>query len=188
MSDPTIPATLTMSSVEIAKIAGKHHKNVVRDIKDLDRQGVIKALKFEHLQQINNLDGHNTGARTIYLLPKRETLILTSGYSAIQRAAVIDRMLELEAGASSLEAERLRQALLESNPVWGKIYRCRRAGLNNHEIARALECGETSIRRHLGKMRLYGLLPSPASAGQDLRLVPLRGPSPQLDLFGEVQP
>ena len=88
-------------------------------------------------------------------------------------------MLELEEGATSLEAERLRQALLDVNPIWGKIARCRQAGLNNHEIARVIDCGETSIRRHIAKMREYGLI---ASLGHESKGVN----STQLDLFGEV--
>ena len=54
MHDLTPIAPMTMSSVEIAELTGKQHKNVVRDLKELDRQGVIKVLKFERLQQIKN--------------------------------------------------------------------------------------------------------------------------------------
>lgn len=178
MTDLTPPASNTMSSVEIAELAGKRHRDVVRDIKELDRQGVIKAPKFAHLQEIKTLDGHGTGTRTIYRLPKRETLILTSGYSAVQRAAVIDRMLELEEGAASLETKRLREALLDANPLWRKIARCRLADLNNGEIARVIECGETSVRRHIAKMREYGLLPS---ASAQSKAVP-REDHPQMAL------
>ncbi len=160
MSDLIPIASLTMSSVEIAELAGKHHKHVVRDLKYLEEQGVLSLPKFGHTIEIKGIDGRVTGKRTIYRLPKRETLILTSGYSAVQRAAIIDRMLELEEGAISLENERLREALLDSNPFWRKIARCRLIDLNTHEIARVIECGETTVRRHIAKMREYGLLPS----------------------------
>ena len=92
-----VGAPLTMLSLEIAEMTGKSHRNVVRDLRKLDEQGVISLLRFEHLQQINTVDGHPTGTRTVYHLPKRETLILTSGYSPVQRAAIIDRWLALEA-------------------------------------------------------------------------------------------
>ncbi|WP_295586067.1 Rha family transcriptional regulator [uncultured Lamprocystis sp.] len=91
-----IGAPFTMLSVEIAEITGKSHRNVVRDLRKLEEQGVIELPRFEHLQEINTVDGHPTGTRTVYHLPKRETLILTSGYSAVQRAAIIDRWLALE--------------------------------------------------------------------------------------------
>ncbi|QBQ54944.1 Rha family transcriptional regulator [Nitrosococcus wardiae] len=82
---------LTMSSVEIAEVCGKQHKNVLADIRALEEQGVIDGLKFKR----NYKDSLNR-EKPCYHLPKRETLILTSGYSAKQRAAIIDRWLYLE--------------------------------------------------------------------------------------------
>lgn len=82
---------LSMTSVVIADLTGKRHDNVIRDLRDLDGQGVIDLLSFEEIEK-----HANNRERTIYRLPKRETLILTSGYSATQRAAIIDRWLELE--------------------------------------------------------------------------------------------
>ena len=89
-------ATLTMSSREIAELTGKRHDHVVRDIRKM-----LDALKIEQID-----DAPTFGA--IYLddrgrqkpcfdLPKRECLILVSGYSTELRAKIIDRWLELEA-------------------------------------------------------------------------------------------
>ena len=83
----------TMTTVDIAELTGKRHDHIVRDLRKLHEQGVIDLPKFGDLSGINTVDGHPTGTRTIYRLPKRETLILTSGYSAVQRAAIIDRWL-----------------------------------------------------------------------------------------------
>lgn len=83
--------TMTMTSREIATLTGKEHRNVLRDIKALEEQGVISPLTFERTY----LDAQGK-ERPCYELPKRETLILTSGYSATQRAAIIDRWLQLE--------------------------------------------------------------------------------------------
>jgi len=81
----------TMSSIEIAELTGKRHDNVIRDLKELEEQGVLDLLRFEDISR----DSMNR-KQFCYTLPKLETLILTSGYSAKQRAAIIDRWLSLE--------------------------------------------------------------------------------------------
>ena len=81
----------TMTSVEIAELTGKRHDHVVRDLQELEKQGIIDLPKFGEREKYGN-----NNERTVYRLPKREVLILTSGYSAKQRAAIIDRWLELE--------------------------------------------------------------------------------------------
>ena len=83
-------AAQTMSSQEIAKLTGKQHKDVRRDIQNMEQKiSRTFAQKSEP----------STGGRpsVIYLLPKRETLILVSGYSMTMRAKIIDRWQELEA-------------------------------------------------------------------------------------------
>ncbi|QOF81948.1 phage regulatory protein/antirepressor Ant [Variovorax sp. 38R] len=81
-----------MSSREIADLTGRDHDNVRRDIKNMAEQ---LSLSFEEKVE------PSTGGRPsrIFLLPKRETLILVSGYSVELRARIIDRWQELEAGA-----------------------------------------------------------------------------------------
>lgn len=86
-----------MTSVEIAELTGKEHKNICRDLRELEKQGVIALLRFEQ----TSLDSQGK-KRMTYNLPKRETLILTSGYSAAQRATIIDRWLELEEAIGKL--------------------------------------------------------------------------------------
>ncbi|GAA5102076.1 hypothetical protein GCM10023260_13680 [Bartonella acomydis] len=81
----------TMSSIEIAEVCGKQHKNVMRDIKQ-----IFTELKFEP-SDFAGVYKDSTG-RTLpcYNLPKRECLILVSGYSTALRAKIIDRWQELE--------------------------------------------------------------------------------------------
>jgi phage regulator Rha-like protein len=90
-------ADLTMSSVEIAELTGKQHGHVLRDLREPEKQGVIDLSKFGAIEK----DSQKRD-RTLYRLPKRETLILTSGYSAVQRAAIINRWLALEGEAGPL--------------------------------------------------------------------------------------
>ena len=82
---------LTMSSLEIAELTGKQHKNVLVDIrKMMDDLGINSA---EFTAQYKDSIGRSL---VMFNLPKRETLILVSGYSVTMRARIIDRWQELE--------------------------------------------------------------------------------------------
>lgn len=81
----------TMTSCEIAELTGKEHTHVMRDIR----------IMLEELGESENPDlvSQYQGLRRMekcYKLPKRETLILVSGYSVELRARIIDRWEELE--------------------------------------------------------------------------------------------
>ncbi|SAL26060.1 Phage regulatory protein Rha (Phage_pRha) [Caballeronia turbans] len=84
----------TMSSREIADLTGKRHDNVMRDARLMlvDLHGVGGVLKFEDTA----LNEQNGQRYPIFRLPRRETLILVSGYSVAMRARIIDRWQELE--------------------------------------------------------------------------------------------
>ncbi|WP_375684243.1 Rha family transcriptional regulator [Bartonella sp. CB15SXKL] len=83
--------TLTMSSREIAELCDKRHDNIVRDIRQICTDLKIEVSTF----QGNYKD--STGRKLVcYNLPKRECLILISGYSTVLRAKIIDRWIELE--------------------------------------------------------------------------------------------
>lgn len=86
---------LTMSSREIAILTGKRHDNVMRDIFAMlvDLHGEGGVLSFEDTQ-VNPQNGQTYLA---YMLPKRESLILVTGYSVKLRARIIDRWQDLEA-------------------------------------------------------------------------------------------
>ncbi|WP_246464803.1 Rha family transcriptional regulator [Bartonella phoceensis] len=88
-----IQTTLTMSSCEIAELCDKRHDNVRRDIKQMlgELYPVGGLLKFEGTY----LDKQGK-SQNCYNLPKRECLILVSGYSTVLRAKIIDRWIELE--------------------------------------------------------------------------------------------
>ncbi|UNE54415.1 Rha family transcriptional regulator [Bartonella machadoae] len=88
--------TQTMSSHEIAELCGKKHKNVMRDIKQ-----IFNELKFEPVDFIGTYVDAKGENRPCYHLPKRECLILVSGYSTALRAKIIDRWQALEAQAVS---------------------------------------------------------------------------------------
>lgn len=84
----------TMSSREIAELTGKQHAHVMRDIRQMlaELHGEANVSKFGDIEK----DGRNRD-QPIFRLPKRESLILVSGYDLTMRAAIIDRWQELEA-------------------------------------------------------------------------------------------
>lgn len=88
-------ANLTMSSREIAELTGKEHRNVMADTRKmlLELHGEGGMLNFQHTQT----NPQNGQSYPVFNLPKRETLILVSGYSIQMRAKIIDRWQELEA-------------------------------------------------------------------------------------------
>ena len=88
-------ATLTMSSLEIAELTGKEHKNVVADLRKMLNELDLTAAEFSaSVKYTGNNNAQLT--REIFNLPKRECFILVSGYNLKLRAAIIDRWQELE--------------------------------------------------------------------------------------------
>ena len=87
-----INGTHVMDSRKIAELTGKDHSNVCRDIRTmLDNLG--GELSFE--SSYKTQQGKEV---TCFKLPRRECLILVSGYDVKLRAAIIDRWESLEMG------------------------------------------------------------------------------------------
>ena len=93
MKDIAIP-TMTMSSREIADLMGKRHDHVLRDIRmmltELYGEGGVPS--FEDTL----ITPQNGQSYPVFMLPKRETMILISGYNTTLRARIIDRWQQLE--------------------------------------------------------------------------------------------
>jgi len=89
-------AGLRMSSREIAKLTGKRHADVMRDIRVLVNQGAILESNFAF--QPYEFVGPGGGVRQSmeYILDFKATMVLTTGYDAKRRAAVVERWMELE--------------------------------------------------------------------------------------------
>ena len=82
---------LTMSSLEIAELTGKQHKDVIRDIRNMLNQLEIHSAQF--CAQYKDSTGRSL---PMFNLPKRETLCLIAGYNVQVRMRIIDRWQELE--------------------------------------------------------------------------------------------
>lgn len=87
-----LPDNLTMSSREITELTGKEHKNVLADIRKMLED--IGKTSAEFSADLPDAYGR---MQTAFKLPKRETLILISGYSTELRTKIIDRWQQLEA-------------------------------------------------------------------------------------------
>lgn len=100
----TETAVVSMSSREIAELTGKEHFHVKRDCEVMFTELEIDVSKFGciYFDTLNR-------EQIQYLLPKRETLILVSGYSTLVRAKIIDRITELETQVQALESEKVKQ-------------------------------------------------------------------------------
>lgn len=99
MSSMFIPViSATMTSLEIADLTGKEHRNVMRDIRAMlaELHGEDRLLSFEHTVERPNPSGGAAIKSKAYRLPRREVEILVTGYSITLRAKVIDRLRELE--------------------------------------------------------------------------------------------
>ena len=123
-----IKTHLVMTSREIADLTGKTIGHINRDIKSM-----LKELK-PHCPDLDSnyrtvsysqKTGVGIKSNIMYELDKKLTLCLTSGYSAVLRLKIIDRVSELEAENNSLKS-RIKSAyddmeLIKVNgSLWGK--------------------------------------------------------------------
>lgn len=81
-----------MTSLEIAEVTGRQHQHIMRDIRNLLKQGVNQS----NFGRIEYKDAKGE-MRPCYRLTPKGCLILASGYNAVLREKIIDRLFELEA-------------------------------------------------------------------------------------------
>lgn len=96
---------LTMSSLEVSELTGKRHDNVMVDTEKLLNELGLSTPDFSGVYLAANNQEY-----MCFNLPKRECLILISGYSVALRAKIIDRWQELE----SLQAPKLPQSFAQA--------------------------------------------------------------------------
>ena len=87
-------ADQTMSSLEIAELTGKLHKNVMADVKSLISQEAITELMF----QPSAYKDASGKSNPMFNLDFESTMVLVTGYDAKRRSVVIKRWLALEKG------------------------------------------------------------------------------------------
>ena len=131
----TQSSEMTMSSLEIAKLTGKEHYNVLRDIRTMLEELEIDALKFEGISQ----DAYKRPLKC-FNLPKHECMVLVTGYSIKLRSAVLRRWQELE------DAQRA-----PAKPAYSFLTSTSRERIE-HEMALALETYDVlrAVERKMG--------------------------------------
>jgi phage antirepressor YoqD-like protein len=84
---------IAMSTREVAKLTGKRHGDVIRDVKVM-----LAELSLEDDAELRHVETRedSRGYTSEIMLPRREVEILLTGYSVSLRAKVIDRLHELE--------------------------------------------------------------------------------------------
>ena len=90
----------TMSSREIAVLADKRHDHVMADIR-----AMLESLNIQSTEFSGDYIDPRGRTYPCFNLPKRETLILVSGYNIAMRAKIIDRWQELEAAQLKAPAQ-----------------------------------------------------------------------------------
>ncbi|WP_421243845.1 phage antirepressor KilAC domain-containing protein [Aeromonas sp. 601019] len=96
-----------MSSVEIAELTGKEHKNVLADI----RKMLVEIQSAEKSADYKDSMGR---VQPCLMLDKDESLCLVAGYSAVLRMRIIRRWQELEAQQGPNVPRTYAEALLEA--------------------------------------------------------------------------
>jgi phage antirepressor YoqD-like protein len=93
----------SMSTHEIAELTGKRHDHVIRDVRKMVEDMVSTDApemgnpKNQGVTEVTDARGYTS----MFMLDKRMSMILVSGYSVVLRARIIDRWQELEAMASA---------------------------------------------------------------------------------------
>lgn len=131
----------TMSSLEIAELTGKEHKNVIRDIRNLLEQGVSK-LNFE-LSEYKDATGRTLPC---YELTRKGSLILASGYNALLREKIIDRWEALETG----KAEPIVKQSLTPSEL---ILQLAQINVENERKMKELECKQEKMQVELEEIK-----------------------------------
>ena len=101
-----------MTSLEIAELTGKQHKNLMRDIINMDPAWVkIAGLKFE----LGSYEDANGQMRPCYRLTKTECLYIATKFNDEARARLVLRWQELELAEQERQTAEVRK--LESKAM-----------------------------------------------------------------------
>ena len=102
-----------ITSLEIAELTGKAHRNVLRDIRNMEPAWEkVHQLKFEQMQIQEKLPNNGYRLKKVYSLTKLESLYVFTRYDDEARAKLVGRWAELE--RKSLAKEMREVKLLET--------------------------------------------------------------------------
>lgn len=159
----TETAVVSMTSLEIAELTGKEHRNVLADIRNMLEELQLSTAEFSAVYKDQQLID-----RPCFNLPKRETLILVSGYSTTLRAAIVDRLIELETQVQNqqLEILNLRRSQLlhdysdsigQIAQAWTQITQAKQDLSQTHKNLKAFVDDQVNrLREHSIEVRCEG--------------------------------
>lgn len=104
-----IPNQKGMTSLEIAEVTGKQHAHVMRDIRNILSQGVAES-NFG----LGSYTDANGQERPLFNLTPKGCLILASGYDAVLREKIIDRLEYLENEKKAIQTPQTYLEALEA--------------------------------------------------------------------------
>lgn len=109
---------ITLTSLEIAELTAKNHQHITRDI-EAQLSEVCSLSNFGQSYKADNGQTYK-----MYVLPKRECLILISGYNVKLRASIIDRLqvLEDEIKEKKISVAPTTVHVNVSDPRWRKAF------------------------------------------------------------------
>ena len=106
--DEAEPQPQRMTSLEIAELTGKQHKNLMRDIRNMEPAWEkLTGLKFELCQKTYQLANGVKKQQPYYSLTKRETLYIATKYNDEARAKLVIRWEALERERSTAREVRM---------------------------------------------------------------------------------
>ena len=168
-----------ITSLQIAEAFGKRHDNVLRDIKEVLTRvpDSVGNLNFELSEYtVTNALGFAV-PKPMYRLARDGFLLAAMGYTGRKvmmiKVAYIEEFNRLEALARGQHADigRLQSQLaachaelLKLKPLWGKVARYKKLGLNHTEIGLLTGRGRRPVGHQVRRIEACGLLPKCDSA------------------------
>lgn len=111
MEAKLILASKTMSSLEIAELAGREHKNVMQSIRNMEPAwNKVTGLNFQ-LSEYKDSTGRKLPC---YELTKREVLFVSSKFDDVTRAKLVIRWEQLENERRELSRKELAMMVLQA--------------------------------------------------------------------------
>lgn len=148
----------------------------------IDYSRLTKAIEREDQGLSRFIPGANRVDYTLSLDMAKELCMLErneKGRQARQYFLAVEKHARVQHAA----LQHLQAELLKSHPVWAKIVRYSQANLNNREIAKLLDCNESTVRKHKLKMKHCGLL----AAGTQLTVTGGDGSRPSAALTPSLE-
>jgi len=131
----------TMTSLEIAELTGKQHKNLMQAIRKMEPAWEkVRGLKFQLSSRVYNLPNGGTKVVPYYSLTKTECLYIATKFNDEARAKLVLRWQELE-----LQELARRQQLCLPEPKENLRLGSRCSRVNSSQIGADTHCLRRSV-------------------------------------------